>query len=349
MAFFASDHHLTTNVTHDEHFLQHVEKGWQTDLTNFVQNGVPKIVFALLLAFIFQSIVNFFIKRLNKRADRLVGNTQRSGQLRTMAAILRATSYGVVGFYVLTQILAALGVSLGPFIASAGVIGLGISFGAQSIFKDMLTGIFILIENQYSVGDTIKIAGLTGVVEDLSLRVTRLRDGDGTVYIVPNSQITTVANLSRDFSVTTVNVSVDISASPDEVVPLLGSIATEIRKDPKFAALFLADPQVLGVDAIKGSEVVYPVVFKTLATQQYAPVREFRRRVRVALEEKGLLPGDPTRTFRGFTGKSSDETPDPTADDSSANSHQGQTPASHEAKIDPTTIPAITHDPFGSQ
>jgi small conductance mechanosensitive channel len=190
---------------------------------------------------------------------------------------------------------------------------------------------------------------MTGTVESMTLRRTEIRDGDGTLYIVPNSQITTVANLSRDFSVTTVNVSVDISASPDEVVPLLGSIATEIRKDPKFAALFLADPQVLGVDAIKGSEVVYPVVFKTLATQQYAPVREFRRRVRVALEEKGLLPGDPTRTFRGFTGKSSDETPDPTADDSSANSHQGQTPASHEAKIDPTTIPAITHDPFGSQ
>ena len=173
MAFYASDPHLTTDVTHDERFLAHVEHGWQADLTNFVQNGVPRIVFALILAFVFQTIVNFFIKRLNKRAEQMVGNVQRAGQLRTMAAIFRATSYGIVGFYVLTQVLAALGVSLGPFIASAGVIGLGISFGAQSIFKDMLTGIFILIENQYSVGDTIKIAGLQGVVEDLSLRVTR--------------------------------------------------------------------------------------------------------------------------------------------------------------------------------
>jgi small-conductance mechanosensitive channel len=190
MVFFAPDPHLTTNVTHDERFLGHIEKAWRLDITDFVQNGVPKILFALLLAFLFQSTVNFFIKRIIRRADRLVGNAQRSNQLRTMASILRATSFGIVSFYVLTQILSALGVSLGPFIASAGVIGLGISFGAQSIFKDMLTGIFILIENQYSVGDTIKIAGLQGVVEDLSLRVTRLRDGDGTVYIVPNSQIT---------------------------------------------------------------------------------------------------------------------------------------------------------------
>ena len=297
MAFFASDPHLTTNVTHDEHFLQHVEKGWQTDLTNFVQNGVPKIVFALLLAFIFQSIVNFFIKRLNKRADRLVGNTQRSGQLRTMAAILRATSYGVVGFYVLTQILAALGVSLGPFIASAGVIGLGISFGAQSIFKDMLTGIFILIENQYSVGDTIKIAGLTGVVEDLSLRVTRLRDGDGTVYIVPNSQITTVSNLSRDFAVGTLNISVDAREDPDRVMAVLQTLALQVRKDEAFKDIVIADPSILGVDKISGYEVVYPINVRVQVNQRDGVMRELRRRVLLAFNKEKIAFGSSNSTM----------------------------------------------------
>ena len=297
MLFFAPDPHLTTNVTHDEHFLEHIERGWQLDLTNFVQEGIPKIVFALILAFIFQSTVNFFIKRLNKRADRLVANAQRSGQLRTMASILRATSYGVVGFYVLTQVLAALGVSLGPFIASAGVIGLGISFGAQSIFKDMLTGIFILIENQYSVGDTIRIAGLTGVVEDLSLRVTKLRDGDGTVYIVPNSQITTVSNLSRDFAVGTLNISVDAREDPDRVMAVLKTLADQVRKDEAFKDIVIADPNILGVDKISGYEVIYPINVRVQVNQRDGVMRELRRRVLLAFNKEKIAFGSSNSTL----------------------------------------------------
>jgi len=297
MAFYASDPHLTTDVTHDERFLAHVEHGWQADLTNFVQNGVPRIVFALILAFVFQTIVNFFIKRLNKRAEQMVGNVQRAGQLRTMAAIFRATSYGIVGFYVLTQVLAALGVSLGPFIASAGVIGLGISFGAQSIFKDMLTGIFILIENQYSVGDTIKIAGLQGVVEDLSLRVTRLRDGDGTVYIVPNSQITTVSNLSRDFAVGTLNVSVDAREDPDRVMNVLRNLAAQVRKDEAFKDIVIADPNILGVDKISGYEVVYPINVRVQVNQRDGVMRELRRRVLLAFNKEKIAFGSSNSTM----------------------------------------------------
>jgi small-conductance mechanosensitive channel len=297
MTFFAPDPHLTTNVAHDERFFEHIERAWKTDLTNFVQNGVPKLVFAFLLAFLFQSIITFFVKRLYKKADRLVGNAQRSGQLRTMAAILRATSYGITGFYLLTQVLAALGVSLGPFIASAGVIGLGISFGAQSIFKDMLTGIFILIENQYSVGDTIKIAGLTGVVEDLSLRVTRLRDGDGTVYIVPNSQITTVSNLSRDFAVGTLNISVDAREDPDRVMSVLKNLAVQVRKDEAFKDIVIADPNILGVDKISGYEVVYPINVRVMVNQRDGVMRELRRRVLMAFNKEKIAFGSSNSTM----------------------------------------------------
>jgi moderate conductance mechanosensitive channel len=297
MAFFAPDPHLTTNVAHDERFLEHIERAWRADLTNFVQEGVPKIVFALILAFIFQSIITFFVSRLNKRATQLVGNAQRSAQLRTMASILRATSYAIVGFYLLTQILAALGVSLGPFIASAGVIGLGISFGAQSIFKDMLTGMFILIENQYSVGDTIKIAGLTGVVEDLSLRVTRLRDGDGTVYIVPNSQITTVSNLSRDFAVGTLNVSVDAREDPDRVMTVLQNLAAQVRKDEAFKDIVISDPSILGVDKINGYEVVYPINVRVMVNQRDGVMRELRRRILLAFNKEKIAFGSTNSTL----------------------------------------------------
>ncbi len=297
MTSFAPTPHLTTDVTHDERFFQHVERGWQVQLTDFVQNGVPKILFALLLAFIFQSIVSFFIKRLNKRADAMVGNSQRAGQLRTMAAVLRATSYAIVGFYVLTQILAALGVALTAFIGAASVIGLGISFGAQSIFKDMLTGIFILIENQYSVGDIIRIASLTGTVEDLSLRVTRLRDADGTIHIVPNSQITTVSNLSRDFAVGTLNISVDAREDPDRVMAVLKTLAIQVRKDEAFKDIVISDPNILGVDKISGYEVVYPINVRVQVNQRDGVMRELRRRVLLAFNKENIAFGSSNSTM----------------------------------------------------
>ena len=297
MLLFAPSPHLTDSIPHDEHFLEHIEKGWQTALTNFVQYGVPKLVFAFLLAFLFETIVAFFVKRLHKRADHLVGNAQRSAQLRTMAATLRATSYAVIGFYLLTQILGAIGVSLGPFIASAGVIGLGISFGAQSIFKDMLTGIFILIENQYSVGDTIRIAGLTGIVEDLSLRVTKLRDADGTVYIVPNSQITTVSNLSRDFAVGVLNVSVDAREDPDRVMKVLKDLATLVRKDEAFKDIVIDDPTILGVDKISGYEVIYPINVRVMVNQRDGVMRELRRRILLAFSKEKIAFGSSNSTL----------------------------------------------------
>jgi small-conductance mechanosensitive channel len=293
----ASSQKLTTSIPHDERFLKGIERGWQLDLTSFVQNGVPKLLFALLLAFIFQTVISFFVKRLHTRADRLVGNAQRSAQLRTMASILRATSYALIGFYLLTQILSALGVSLGPFIASAGVIGLGISFGAQSIFKDMLTGIFILIENQYSVGDLIKIAGLTGTVEDLSLRVTKLRDNDGTVYIVPNSQITTVSNLSRDFAVGTLNISVDAREDPDRVMKVLKDLAIQVRKDVAFKDIVIADPNILGVDKISGYEVIYPINVRVMVNQRDGVMREIRRRVLLAFNKEKIAFGSSNSTL----------------------------------------------------
>ena len=288
---------ITDSLSHDEHWFQRLLEGWKTDLLHFTEYGLPKIVFAFVLAFLLQQVVLFFVRRLHHKADSLIANSQRSSQLRTMAAILRATSYGVIGFYLLTQILGGIGVSLGPFIASAGVIGLGISFGAQSIFKDMLTGIFILIEDQYSVGDTIKIASLTGTVEDLSLRVTRLRDGDGTLYIVPNSQITTVSNLSRDFATGTLNVSVDARENPDRVIAVLKSLAYEIRRDEAFKDIVIAVPVIPGVDKISGHEVIYPITVRVMVNQRDGVMRELRRRILISFAKEGIAFGYASSTL----------------------------------------------------
>jgi small conductance mechanosensitive channel len=281
----------------EERSLASLEHGWHTDLLDFVQHGIPKILVALLIAFIAMQIVRFFVKRMRKRADTMVGNAHRAAQLRTLAGIIRASAYGLIGFYVFIQIIGAVGVPLGSFIAAAGVIGLGISFGAQSIFKDMLTGLFILLEDQYSIGDTVKIAGLQGSVEDLTLRMTKLRDGDGTLYIVPNSQITTVSNLSRDFAVATLNVSVSTDADPDRVVKLLTQLASDLRNDEAFKDVMIADPSVVGVDKISGHEVVYPINLRVQVNQRDGVLRELRRRILIAFDKEKIAFGTSTSTL----------------------------------------------------
>jgi small conductance mechanosensitive channel len=133
----------------------------------------------------------------------------------------------------------------------------------------------------------------------MTLRKTTLRGFDGTLYIIPNSQITNVANQSRDFSVSTLNVSVDFSANPDRVIPLLKKIALEVRNEAAFKDVFVADPQVFGVDSIKGTEVIYPIQIRTLPRKQFEAMREMQRRIRLALEEHNLLPGSPYRVLSG--------------------------------------------------
>ena len=221
----------------------------------------------------------------------------------TLAGVIRTTGLAVIFLITGLQFLDALGLNLAPLLASAGIAGIAIGLAAQNIVKDMLNGVLILLEDQFNVGDTVRMAGLTGTVEAMTLRKTSVRDADGTLYVIPNSQITTVANMSIGYSVATVNVVVDFSANPDEVIKLLKSIAMDVRNSETFRDVFVADPQVLGVDAVKGSEVFYPVVFKTLATRQYDAVREFRRRVRLALEAEHMLPGDPNRVFNSITGE----------------------------------------------
>lgn len=288
---------LSTSLPQDERFFIRLEHGWYNDLLAFVQKGLPKVVVTLLIGFILQRIVLFFVNRMRRRADHMVGNSRRAAQIRTIAGITRASAYALIGAYVILQILGAVGVPLGPFIASAGVIGLGISFGAQSIFKDMLNGIFILIEDQFSVGDTVKIAGLTGTVEDLTLRCTTLRDGDGTLYIVPNSQIATVSNLSRDFSVASLTVSADASADPDKVIRVLQQLVAEIRADEAFKQVLLGDANVLGVDKINGREVQYAMNVRVQANQRDGVLRELRRRILLAFDREKIALGTTTSTL----------------------------------------------------
>jgi small-conductance mechanosensitive channel len=299
-------------------FLRGLNQEWLADVQSFLHTGLPKLLFIGLTVWVLILVVNFLTGRVIKIAehrDKL--GTASGAQVRTLATVVRATGIGVVGFLAFLQIMEnVLHFNLGPLLASAGVAGVAIGLAAQTIVKDVLNGILILVEDQYNVGDVVTLAGMTGTVDTMTLRKTTLRGFDGTLYIIPNSQITNVANQSRDFSVSTLNVSVDFSANPDQVIPLLKKIALEVRNEPAFKDIFVGDPQVFGVDSIKGTEVIYPIQIRTLPRRQFEAMREMQRRIRLALEEHNLLPGSPYRVLNG-TGPAREaaetaKVPDPT-------------------------------------
>lgn len=279
-------------------FLGKVLDEWTVDAQEFLHVKLPHLLVVAVIAFVLIRLLHLITFNMTRIAERNSASSGHIAQVKTLAGVTRNAGLAIIWVIAGLQFLDALGINLAPLLASAGIAGVAIGLAAQNIVKDMLNGVLILVEDQFNVGDTVRLGGVNGVVEAMTLRKTSVRDADGTLYIIPNSQIATVANLSAEYSIATVNVSVDFSANPDVVLELLKKIAMEIRNSPQFSSVFVADPQILGVDAVKGSEVIFPVLFKTLATRQYAPVREFRRRVRLALEENHLLPGDPNRVFR---------------------------------------------------
>lgn len=312
-------------------FMGKVLDEWIGDTQEFIRIKLPHLIVAALIGFALYRILAVITTRMIRIAEQHAAAHNRVAQVKTMAGVIRATGFAIIATIVIMQFLAAIGVDLAPLLASAGVAGVAIGLAAQNLVRDMLNGTIILLEDQFNVGQNVKIAGVAGVVESMTLRKTILRDSDGTVYVVPNSQITTVANLSVDYSVSTVAVSVDFSANPDKVTAMLKDIAMDVRNSDEFKDLFVADPQVLGVDALKGSELIFPVVFKTVAMKQFGPVREFRRRVRLALEENNLLPGDPYRVFTGNAGSK----------------RQPEATGTAEAqKVDPTSIKPQESNPF---
>jgi small conductance mechanosensitive channel len=324
-----------TGIFSEERFLGRLLDHWSVDTEDFVRARLPHLLIVALIGFILSRLLRLITSRMIAIAVEHSPSPARISQVRTLSGVIRASGLAIIGTIVGLQFLDAVGINLAPLLTSAGIAGVAIGLAAQNIVRDMFNGILILVEDQFSMGDTVRLAGLSGVVEAMTLRKTTVRDADGTLYIIPNSQITTVANLSVGYSVATVNVSVDFSANPDRVLELLKGIAMEIRTSEQFHEVFVADPQILGVDAIKGSELIFPVVFKTLATKQYAPLREFRRRVRLALEENHMLPGDPQRVFSTFM--------------KTASRGSGQTSTQTAPEHDPTTLKPQEGNPFSSE
>ena len=271
--------------------------GWREDAMMFLRHQAPKIVLVLLGAFVLIRLLQAVLGGIASLQARRLPSKVRAQQLRTLASVLTSVGIFVILFVAALMVLQLLGLNVGPLLASAGIAGLAIGFGAQTLVHDFINGFFILLENQYDLGDTIRIAGVKGVVEDMSLRRTVLRDEDGTLHIVPNSQITLVSNMTRDWSQLALRVTTAYSEPSDRVIALLKQAGEDLRHDPAFADDIVADIQVPGIDRVANGEVEYLLLVKTRPNQQYAVSRELRRRIKESFEKNKVQPAGPGRVF----------------------------------------------------
>ena len=227
---------------------------------------------------------------LERRLDRLARETHnaRSARLRTLAPIFRSTLLVVILTVVGLTALSEVGVNVGPLLAGAGIIGIAIGFGSQKLVQDVITGIFLLVENAIQVGDWVTVAGVSGSVEALSIRSMRLRAGDGSVHIVPFSSVTSVTNANRGFGNAAVAVSVAFEEDTDRVGEALSEIAAEMRGNPKFKSAMLSDLQLWGVDKIDGVSATLVGQIVCTDSGRWDVQREFNRRMKRRFAELGI-------------------------------------------------------------
>lgn len=218
----------------------------------------------------------------------LAVSTRRAQRAKTIGDLFKSIVTGVLVAIIGTMMLSEVGVNIAPIIASAGIIGIALGFGAQSLVKDFLSGVFMIVEDQYGVGDVIDVGEATGTVEAVTLRVTRLRDLNGTVWYVPNGEILRVGNMSQNWSRAVVDVSVAYSEDLNRVRRVLSEVAHDVWDDDDFRELIIEEPEVTGVEMLAADSVNLRVMIKTLPMEQWAVARELRQRIKARFDHEGI-------------------------------------------------------------
>jgi len=268
------------------------------DIRDFVL-GIPlTIIVLILVGLVVRWSLHRVIDRIVHRAeDGVLGDrmsalstgdpSRRVQRARTMGSLLKSISSGVVIAVVGTMILGEF-VDIAPIIASAGILGVAFGFGAQSLVKDFLSGIFMIFEDQYGVGDVIDAGEASGAVEAVGLRVTRLRDVNGTVWYVRNGEILRVGNMSQTWARTVLDVGVAYSEDIEKVRRVLQEIAGELWEDDDFRSVILEEPEVWGVEQLAPDGVTLRVVLKTAPLEQWGVAREMRERIKTRFDREGI-------------------------------------------------------------
>ncbi len=255
-----------------------------------------RVTVILVAAWVAQTVVHRVVRRLHEHfATRALGN-EEAKRIETLG---RAVRYALTVLILLVAgmlLLNELGVSIAPILGAAGVVGVAVGFGAQSLIKDYFAGFFLLVENQIRVGDVVSIADKSGLVEEVTLRRVKLRGYDGAVHYVSNGLITTVTNLSTEFAQAVMDIGIAYKENIDAAFDVIRQVANEMRADPEFAPRILDDLDLAGVESLADSAVVIRCRIKVAPLEQWSVRRAFNKRAKEALERNGIEIPFPQRT-----------------------------------------------------
>jgi len=262
---------------------------WTDRLATLVEPGIRAVVI-LLLAWLALRVARLVIRRGVARllSSRRATDREFATRLRTLTSLAESATRLIVWILAGLTILAVFGVPIGPLLASAGVAGLAVGLGAQTLIRDIIGGIFIILEDQFHVGDVITVNAISGQVESLTLRYTALRTLDGAYVVIPNGEIRIVQNLSRDWARAVIDVAVTPEEDVDRVVVVLRALLAGLPNDPVLGPLVLEPGEVLGVEAIGPQQATVRLAVKTRPLEQWRVARELRRRILLALREAGV-------------------------------------------------------------
>lgn len=289
---------------------------WWVDLaTGPILRSLVIVVVVLVLRYLFNRAVDGFLSGLDKAktatdaskisrakvAREVIGNDaidEQRRQTRTNTLGRMIKNVGSVVFLTIAfiMVLGEWGFNLAPLVAGAGIIGVALGFGAQTLVADFLSGVFMLLEDQYGVGDIVDLGEATGTVEDVQLRVTKLRAVDGVVWWVRNGEVVRVGNMSQNWSRAVIDVGVAYDSDVARVREVLDDVAQALAGDPDWGDKLLEAPEVWGVETLGADSVVVRVVLKTLPGQQWTVARELRQRIHARLKEEGIEIPFPQRT-----------------------------------------------------
>ncbi len=280
---------------------------WLAEGSDWLLAKPALILLIVLLAVVARTILHRLITRLARGAaegtlpgvlargpaqsffeDSPLLSERRKQRADTMASVLKSLTTGVLAAVALLMILAELGLNIAPLIASAGILGVAVGFGAQTLVKDFLSGIFLILEDQFGVGDAVDLGEASGTVEAVGLRVTRVRDVNGTVWYVRNGEILRVGNKSQGWARAVLDVPIAYGEDIARVRELLVEVARELSADERFAEMILEEPEVWGVEALNADSVIVRVVIKTAPLKQWDVARELRERIKAVFDREGV-------------------------------------------------------------
>jgi small-conductance mechanosensitive channel len=262
------------------------------NLVVWLRTSGIRIIVIIIGAYVLLKLFSVLIGRAEKiivkdRGD-FFANLETQKRMRTLSNILNKVAFITVSVVAIMMVLREIGMDITPLITGAGIIGLAIGFGAQNLVKDVISGFFIIMENQIRVGDVAVVNGTGGLVEEINLRTIVLRDLEGTVHIFPNGTINTLSNKTRGWSQYVIDVGVAYKENVDEVMRVLKEIGDELFKDEKFRPMILEPLEVLGVDNFGESSVTIKCIIKTQPLKQWDVGRELRRRIKNTFDQKGI-------------------------------------------------------------